>query len=40
MRDSALDYSQHHLASWQDVLAEDLFAVWQQAAREPQRNAA
>ncbi|MDP9127804.1 MAG: glycosyltransferase, partial [Pseudomonadota bacterium] len=28
MRAAALDYSRNHLASWRDVLAEDLFAVW------------
>lgn len=32
MHKAALDYSDRHLASWQDVLAEDLFTVWQQAA--------
>ena len=28
----AIDYSRDHIASWHDVLAEDLFAVWQKAA--------
>jgi len=32
MRATAIDYSFDHLASWENVLAEDLFAVWQQAA--------
>jgi glycosyltransferase involved in cell wall biosynthesis len=40
MRAAALDYSLHHLASWQDVLAEDLFAVWKRAASERQQQAA
>jgi glycosyltransferase involved in cell wall biosynthesis len=34
MRDAALEYSLHHLASWQDVLAEDLFSVWRNVAKE------
>lgn len=33
MREHALDYSEKHLASWHDVLAEDLFSVWQKAAK-------
>ena len=32
MRQAALQYSQNFLASWQDVLAEDLFPVWRRAA--------
>ncbi len=40
MRMAALDYSQNHLAGWQDVLAEDLFEVWKEAARKPMRAAA
>ncbi len=32
MREAAHVYSRNHLASWQDVLAEDLFAVWQEVA--------
>ena len=32
MRAEALAYSEKHLASWADVLAEDLFAVWRAAA--------
>jgi glycosyltransferase involved in cell wall biosynthesis len=32
MRTAALEYGSRHLAIWQDVLAEDLFAVWQDAA--------
>jgi glycosyltransferase involved in cell wall biosynthesis len=40
MRAAAHDYNQHHLASWQNVLAEDLFTVWQQSAREHKRKAA
>jgi glycosyltransferase involved in cell wall biosynthesis len=31
MRAAAIDYSRHRLASWHDVLAEDLFPVWQTA---------
>lgn len=31
MRAEALAYSRKHLASWADVLAEDLLAVWQKA---------
>jgi glycosyltransferase involved in cell wall biosynthesis len=42
MRKAALDYGKNHLASWQDVLTEDLFAVWQRAAERsaPARRAA
>jgi glycosyltransferase involved in cell wall biosynthesis len=32
MRRMAIDYGEHFLASWQDVLAEDLFPVWRLAA--------
>jgi glycosyltransferase involved in cell wall biosynthesis len=34
MRMAAISYGEHSLASWHDVLAEDLFPVWQQAAAE------
>jgi glycosyltransferase involved in cell wall biosynthesis len=41
MRRAALAYSQEHLASWQDVLTEDLLSVWQEVAGAvPQRMAA
>jgi glycosyltransferase involved in cell wall biosynthesis len=40
MREAALEYSRHHLASWQDVLAEDLFTVWRDAASQSQKKAA
>ncbi len=40
MRKAAIDYGQHHLASWRDVLAEDLFAYWDKAFKERQRQAA
>lgn len=33
MRDAALDYSANHLARWIDILTDDVFAVWQKAAR-------
>jgi hypothetical protein len=32
MRCAALDYSRRRLASWAEVLAEDLFSLWQPAA--------
>lgn len=32
MQKAALDYSKNHLASWRDVLAEDLLALWQESA--------
>lgn len=32
MKHAALLYGDHHLASWHDILAKDLFPVWQQAA--------
>ena len=32
MRVAADDYSRAHLASWQDVLAQDVFAVWKRVA--------
>ncbi|MFI4936110.1 MAG: glycosyltransferase, partial [Caulobacterales bacterium] len=35
MRAAALEYSRAHLASWRDVLAEDLYAVWREAAEAP-----
>lgn len=38
MREAAIAYSRDHLASWQDVLAEDLFAVWQKVAQEKSGN--
>ena len=34
MREAAATYSRDHLASWHDVLAEDLFTVWQTALAE------
>jgi glycosyltransferase involved in cell wall biosynthesis len=40
MRIEATDYGNRHLASWQDVLAEDLFAVWRQAADQSRRTRA
>lgn len=40
MRQAARDYSQNHLASWHDVLAEDLFEVWKEAAQAPQLHKA
>lgn len=36
MHKSALQYSQRHLASWQEVLAEDLFSVWRRASLSSQ----
>jgi len=39
MRVAALDYSRNHLASWNDVLAEDLFIVWKEAAEKCKRAA-
>ncbi|HZZ88071.1 MAG TPA: glycosyltransferase [Caulobacteraceae bacterium] len=35
MRGAALDYSTRHLAPWRDVLDEDLFALWREAAHAP-----
>jgi glycosyltransferase involved in cell wall biosynthesis len=32
MRRAAIAYGQNHLAGWHNVLAEDLFPVWQEAA--------
>ncbi|HUY67695.1 MAG TPA: glycosyltransferase [Alphaproteobacteria bacterium] len=32
MRTEASEYGHRYLAGWQDVLAEDLFAIWQRAA--------
>lgn len=40
MRVAAINYGEHFLASWQDVLAEDLLPVWQLAAVEERREAA
>jgi glycosyltransferase involved in cell wall biosynthesis len=42
MRAAAVDYSRGRLAGWDNVLAEDLFPIWQQAAGWPirQREAA
>ncbi|HEU0117605.1 MAG TPA: glycosyltransferase [Alphaproteobacteria bacterium] len=40
MRHAAVAYSSDHLASWEQVLAEDLFAVWQKAAAIPRDEAA
>lgn len=42
MRAAATEYGMRYLASWHDVLAEDVLAVWQQAARgvREQREAA
>ncbi len=34
MRMAAVNYGEHFLASWQNVLWEDLFPVWQQVAHE------
>lgn len=40
MRRAAIQYSREHLASWQDVLAEDLFSVWSKACIIKKRIAA
>ncbi|MFI4976314.1 MAG: glycosyltransferase [Caulobacterales bacterium] len=40
MRLSALAYSRQHLASWGEVLAEDLFAVWRNVVERQARLAA
>ena len=40
MRAAAVDYSCVHVASWHDVLAQDLLDVWQKAAGIPARRAA
>jgi glycosyltransferase involved in cell wall biosynthesis len=40
MRSVAKAYGQSFLASWQEVLAEDLFAVWQRVADESRRRRA
>jgi len=37
MRETAIDYSRKHIASWRDIMAEDLFAVWQRAANDGSR---
>jgi glycosyltransferase involved in cell wall biosynthesis len=38
MRVTARLYGEEHLASWQDVLAADLFATWKKAATLPQEK--
>ena len=40
MAAAAAAYSEKHLASWQDVLAEDLLTVWKRAFENHQRAAA
>ena len=35
MRRAALDYSRRQLAGWRDVLDEDLFSLWREAAQTP-----
>lgn len=35
MHKAALDYNKQYLAGWEEVLAEDLLAVWQKAANWP-----
>ena len=35
MRRAALDYSHRCLAAWREVLDEDLFSLWREAARAP-----
>jgi colanic acid/amylovoran biosynthesis glycosyltransferase len=35
MRRAALDYSSHQLAGWREVLDEDLFSLWREAADAP-----
>jgi glycosyltransferase involved in cell wall biosynthesis len=40
MRMAAIDYGEHFLASWRDVLAVDLLPVWRLAADETRRQAA
>ncbi|HEY2710122.1 MAG TPA: glycosyltransferase [Caulobacteraceae bacterium] len=35
MRAAALDYSRRQLASWREVLDEDLFSLWREAAAAP-----
>lgn len=40
MRFAATDYTRDHLAPWQTILAEDLFAVWQRAGGIRQQAAA
>jgi hypothetical protein len=32
MRKAALDYARRQLASWREVLREDLFSLWREAA--------
>jgi len=34
MRSVAVEYGKNHLASWQDVLSEDLFNIWRKACSE------
>lgn len=40
MRSSALDFSVNKLATWQDVLRDDLFAVWQRVAQAAHKSSA
>lgn len=40
MQQAAITYSREHLASWQDVLAEDLFSVWSKAIKAKMQDAA
>lgn len=40
MQKAAILYSREHLASWQDVLAEDLFAIWNRAIKTRKKDAA
>lgn len=35
MASAALDYARRHLASWREVLDEDLFSLWREAASAP-----
>jgi glycosyltransferase involved in cell wall biosynthesis len=35
MRRAALDYARRQLASWREVLEEDLFSLWREAAHAP-----
>jgi glycosyltransferase involved in cell wall biosynthesis len=35
MRAAALDYSRRCLAPWREVLDEDLFSLWREAAQAP-----
>ena len=38
MRQAAVTYSKEHLASWYDVLADDLFMVWKKAYLEQKKD--